>query len=120
MRKIVSLIPALIALLVLFSSPFSSVPAHDPDPHGGLVCYCCLGQGMTCTCTVFSCPRCHSKTESPDYDWSPDLILPSFEMAIHFHSLVSKPEHFYPPRTIYTQVPVKPPNTLSPLPQVDC
>ena len=59
-------------------------------------------------------PPVQQQTESPDYDWSPDLILPSFEMAIHFHPLVSNPERFYPPRTIYTQVPVKPPNTLSP------
>jgi hypothetical protein len=119
MRR-VAIIPAVIALTVLLCTPFSFVSAYGSAQPGGLVCYCCSGQGMACSCTAFSCPRCNSKTESPDTDWSPDLILPSFEMAIHFHQLVSAPVCYYPPRTIYAQVPVKPPNILSPLAQTDC
>jgi hypothetical protein len=118
--KRVALIPVVIALTVILCSPVSFVPVYSSAQHGGLVCYCCSGQGMTCNCKMFSCPKCGTDTGSPDYDWSPELVRPSFEMAIHFQPVFGNTEPFPPPRTIYLKVPVKPPNTLPLLPKIDC
>ncbi|MBI5602118.1 MAG: hypothetical protein HY879_02065 [Deltaproteobacteria bacterium] len=109
--KRVTLIPSIIALAVLLCAPFSLTPVSGSTQHGGLVCYCCTGQGIPCACTLVSCPKCNTPADVQDTDWSPDLIYPSFEMTIHFQPVVSRAERFYSPRQVYPNVPVKPPNT---------
>ncbi len=110
--KRVALFPTVIALTVLLCSPLCLVQAHGSKLQGGLICYCCAEKGTSCTCTKVSCPQCSTHTESLDYDWSPDLILPSVEMTIHFYPAVNDSELFPSLRTGYSQVPEKPPNIL--------
>jgi len=107
-----ALIPTIMALAVLVCSPFSFAPASGSGLHGGLVCYCCLSKGITCTCSLLSCPKCDAGAETQDSDWSPDLINPSFHWNIHFQPVFYKAENDYSPKTVYGNVPVKPPNTL--------
>lgn len=108
--KIVTLTPAIISMAVLLCSPIGLAVAYGTAQQAGLVCYCCSGQ--TCTCTMFSCPKCNTDTGSPEYNWTPDLIRPSFQIIVHFQPVISEPELFYPPETVYQKARVKPPPSL--------
>jgi hypothetical protein len=110
--KTLNLFPAVIALLVLLSSPFHfSLPCDSRQPNGGLICYCCDGPGA-CKCAMISCPKGGIKGEVRDYTWSPDLLLSSFDLLNLFPRDVNGLEPFSSPRTVYLKVPVKPPNSL--------
>ncbi len=107
-----ALIPTILALVIIVCSPFNFAPASDSGLQGGLVCYCCMSKGITCTCSLLSCPKCQAGDEAQDSDRVPDLINHSFQWGIHFQPVFYKAESPYSPKTVYGKVPVKPPNTL--------
>jgi hypothetical protein len=107
-----TLIPTIMALAVLVCSPFNGAPAQSSGLQEGLVCYCCLSKGITCTCSLLSCPKCDTGAEKQDSDRAPDLVNHSFLWAIHLQPVLSQSESQYSPGTWYGKVPVKPPNTF--------
>jgi hypothetical protein len=108
--KIGTLIIAFLALAVLVGSPFSFRMADGSPSQGPLVCYCCLAKGIHCHCCSLACPKTDTAEGIENFDWCPDIILPSFDLSLHFNLSSRTGERTGPPENIYGQVPVKPPN----------
>ncbi len=79
--KIRTLIPAIIALVMLVGGPFGFGTMCDTDPRGGLICYCCSATGKNCT--MISCAGCCGAHAGSVADrWSPEMIPESFPAII--------------------------------------
>jgi hypothetical protein len=107
--KIRTFIPAIIALLVLLSSPFSYMPLCGSKPNGGLACYCCSDTAGK-KCTMISCTGCKAKGDFDESRWTPEMILDSFCPIIQTKPVYTETEIFIMPETVYIEVPVNPPN----------
>jgi hypothetical protein len=106
--KIHTLIPAIIALVILVGSPFGFGSMCNTDPRGGLICYCCSDTGKNCT--MISCSGCcgaHSGT--PADRWSPEMIPESFPGAIPVRIVYGDGEVIRSPEIVFLEVPDKPP-----------
>ncbi len=105
MRKY-AFIAAILSLIVILYAPFSSMPYCGPASHGGLICYCC-GKD----CTMISCPKCGVDTALDDFGSSLEIILESYDQSIFLQPSYTKWDTSHPPRTVYVEVPVRPPET---------
>jgi hypothetical protein len=109
--KIRTLIPAIIALIILVGSPFGFGPMRDSDPRGGLICYCCSAMGENCT--MLSCAGCCGAHAGFNADrWSPEMIPESFPTITPVKVVYGEREATRPPDTVYLEVPVKPPKDI--------
>jgi hypothetical protein len=107
--KVRTLIPAIIALVILVGSPFGFGPLRDTDPRGGLICYC--GCAMGENCTMISCAGCCGAHARATADrWAPEMIPESFPAVIYVKILYGAGEVIRSPETVYLEVPDKPPN----------
>jgi hypothetical protein len=108
--KIRTLIPAIIAIVILVGGPFGFGPLRDTDPRGGLVCYCCSAAGQTCP--MISCSCCCGGQAGLTADrWSPEMILVSFPTITPLQIVYGDIEAVRSPETVYLEVPDKPPKT---------
>ncbi len=106
--KIRTLIPAIMALVILVGAPFGFGTLCDTDPRGGLVCYCGCASGESCT--MISCAGCcGAHAQSAADRWSPEIILESFPAIIIVKIMYDDREASRSPKTIYLEVPDKPP-----------
>jgi hypothetical protein len=109
--KIRTLIPAIIALVILVGGPFGFGTMRDPDPHGGLICYCCTAEGEKCT--MISCSGCCGAHAGAAVDrWSPEMILESFPMITTLKVVYGDQAASRSPETVYLEVPDQPPKSL--------
>ena len=109
--KIHTLIPAIIALVILVGGPFGFGPMCDTDPHGGLICYCCSETGKNCT--MISCSGCCGAHAGFAADrWSPEMIPESFPAIIPMKIVYGDGEAIRSPETVYLEVPDKPPKSI--------
>ena len=109
--KIRTLIPAIIALIILVGSPFGFGPMRDTDPRGGLICYCCSAMGGHCT--MLSCAGCCGTHAGASADrWSPEMIPEPVPTMTPLNVLSSRAEAIGPPETVYLEVPDKPPKKI--------
>jgi hypothetical protein len=108
--KIRTLIPAIMALVMMLGAPFGVGPARDPDPHGGLVCYCCSAMGKHCA--MISCSGCCGSHNAGVIDdrWSPEMTLDAHPLITPLQVVYSETEATQPPPPIYLEVPERPPN----------
>ncbi len=105
--RICTFAPAIVALVVILCAPFSFTPNCGPVPHGGLICYCCAGKN----CIMVSCPKCSVDSALDDFGSSLEIILESSDQSIFLQPSYSESDTFYPPGTVYIEVPVRPPKT---------
>jgi hypothetical protein len=106
--KIRTLIPAILALIILVGSPFGFGTVRDIDPRGGLICYCCSAMGQNCA--MISCSGCcGAHAGDPAERWSPEMILTSFPMITPLKIVYGDPEATRSPENVYLEVPDKPP-----------
>jgi hypothetical protein len=106
--KIHSLIPAILALVMLVAGPFGFGQLCDSDPRAGLLCYCCSNNGEKCT--MISCSGCcGAHVGTPADRWSPELTLDSFPAIISLKIVYDIPEAARTPEAVYLEVPDKPP-----------
>ena len=109
--KIRTLIPAIIALVILVGGPFGFGPMCDTDPRGGLICYCCSAMGENCT--MISCSGCCGAHAGAAADrWSPEMILESFPTIAPVKIVYGDGEAIRSPETVYLEVPDKPPKRV--------
>jgi hypothetical protein len=109
--KIRTLIPAIIALIMLVSGPFGIGPTHDPDPRGGMICYCCSAMGKNCT--MISCSGCcGSHAGFVDERWSPEMILESVPAIAPWQVAYGEGEESRSPQTVYLEVQERPPENV--------
>jgi hypothetical protein len=106
--KVRAFMPALIALIVLLGSPFSSVPLCASKPHGGLVCYCCADMAGK-PCPMISCKGCKGRGALDVPPWTPELIVALVEPILYLTPVFFETASFCPPETVYIEVPIKPP-----------
>lgn len=107
--KIRTLIPAIIALVILVGGPFGFGPLRDTDPRGGLICYCCSATGKNCT--MISCSGCcGAHTGAPADRWSPEMVLESFPAITPLRVVYGDGEAVRSPEIVYLEVPDRPPN----------
>ena len=106
--RICKLIPAIVAVIVILCSPFSSMPLFADPPHSGLICYCCIGKN----CTMLSCSKCKIASFTDSAGSASEIILESFNQLIVLQPACGKRDTFQPPGTVYIEVPVKPPNSV--------
>jgi hypothetical protein len=108
--KIRTLIPAIIALVILVSGPFGFGPLRDSNPRGGLICYCCSAVDQNCP--MISCACCCGGQAGFTADrWSPEMILVSFPATTPLQIAYGDIETVGSPETIYIEVPDRPPKT---------
>lgn len=111
MKKKRTMIPAIIALVILVGGPFGFGPMNDSDPRGGLVCYC--GCAMGENCTMISCSGCCGGHTGVLADrWSPEIILMSPPTITPFKVAYGSREDIRSPETVYLEVPDKPPKKV--------
>jgi len=105
--KLYATVPTIIALLVIFSAPFSYMPLCGKT-QGGLVCYCCAGSPEKCKVTM-ACPGCKAKDGEYKSLFTPEMILPASDPLFHFRSVyfAVMPPHL--PGSVYIEVPGRPP-----------
>jgi len=109
--KIRTLIPAIIALVIVIGGPFGFGVSCDSDPHGGLLCYCCSDRGENCT--MISCSGCCGAHSGVSADrWSPEMILESFPAIVSAKIVYGTWEATRSPETVYLEVPDKPPKNV--------
>ena len=109
--KIRTLIPAIIALVILVGGPFGFGPLCDSDPHGGLLCYCCSDRGENCA--MISCSGCCGAHAGVSADrWSPEMIPESFSNNNPMKVVYGNREAIRSPETVYLEVPDKPPKSI--------
>ncbi|MBE0556553.1 MAG: hypothetical protein IH628_04900 [Proteobacteria bacterium] len=110
--KIRTMIPAIIALVILVGGPFGFGPLHETDPRGGLICYC--GCAMGEHCTMISCAGCCGAHAGASADrWSPDMILlGSLPPRAPFKVAYCGGEAIRSPEAVYLEVPDKPPKRV--------
>lgn len=107
--KIHTLIPAIIALVILVGGPFGFGTSCDTDLRGGLICYCCSDTGKNCT--MISCAGCcGAHTGTPTDRWSPEMILGSLPPIAPLRVVYGGGEAIRSPETVFLEVPDKPPN----------
>lgn len=107
--KIIKAIPAIIALLVLLSAPFSYLSlCSAKNTRGGLVCYCCSFAPEKCS-VMKACPGCKI-SDSVQATWSgPEMLLPSSGLLFYFISISFISESLHLPGTVFIEVPSRPP-----------
>lgn len=107
--KIRTLIPAILALVMLLGGPFGFGRPCDSDPRAGLLCYCCSDTGERCT--MISCSGCCGAHASATADrWSPELTLESVPTITPMKKIVYGPlEALRSPKAVYLEVPDHPP-----------
>lgn len=111
--KIRTLIPAIIALVILVGGPFGFGPMRDADPRGGLICYCCSATGQNCI--MLSCAGCcGAHAGAPADRWSPEMILGPFPTMTPLQIVYGNREAVQSPETVYIEVPDKPPKKSEP------
>jgi len=109
--KIHTLIPAIIALIILVGGPFGFGTMCEDDPRGGLICYCCSDTGKTCT--MISCAGCCGAHVGSVADrWAPEMLPESFPVMISLRILCGDGELIRSPETVYLEVPDKPPKSV--------
>ena len=104
MRKI---IPTIVAILVLLLTPFNYVPLCGSKSPTGLVCYCCINTGKTCT--MISCSGCKAPNGLNDFRLAPEMILQSSGLFVHFIPVYLETESLPRPEIVFIEVPVRPP-----------
>ena len=106
--KIRTMIPAIVALVMLVGGPLGVGPSCESDPRAGLVCYC--GCATEENCTMISCSGCCGAHAGASADrWSPEMILESFPSIIPVKVVYGSGETIRFPETVYLEVPEKPP-----------
>jgi hypothetical protein len=111
MMKIRTMIPAILALVMLVGGPFGFGRLCDSDPRGGLLCYCCSTTGEKCT--MISCSNCcGTHAGAPADRWSPEMTLESFRAIIPVKIVYGDREAVRSPETVYLEVPDKPPQRV--------
>jgi hypothetical protein len=106
--KIRTLIPAIIALVILVGGPFGFGRPCDTDPRAGLLCYCCSAMGENCA--MISCEGCCGAHAGASADrWSPEMVPESFPIQTPFNVVSGDHEAVRSPETVYLEVPDKPP-----------
>ncbi len=106
--KIRTLIPAIIALVMLIGGPLGWGTLCESDPRGGLVCYCGCSTGENCT--MISCAGCCGAHAGTSADrWSPEMILGSLPATTPLKAGYGYREAIRSPETVYLEVPDKPP-----------
>jgi hypothetical protein len=106
--KIRTLIPAIVALIMLLGAPFGVGPMRDSDPRGGLLCYCC--SGMEENCTMLSCAGCCGAHHGVINDrWSPEMTLDALPQITPLRVVYGEKEASQLLPTIYLEVPDMPP-----------
>lgn len=105
--KIRTLIPAMLALVMLVGGPFGLGTPCDTDPHGGFICYCGCSEGENCT--MISCSGCCGAHAGASTDRSPEMILESVPATIRLKVVYGYGETIRSPETVYPEVPDKPP-----------
>ena len=108
--KIRAFLPALIALIILTGSPFSTLLNITAKPHGGLVCYCC--KDASTPCVMISCNCCQDKPGLEIPRWMPEIIFDSHYPGISIKPAYTEIPGCIMPESIYMDVPVKPPNRV--------
>ena len=109
--KIHTLIPAIIALVILVGGPFGFGTMCDTDLRGGLICYCCSDTGKNCT--MISCAGCCGAHAGSAADrWSPEMIPEFFPAKIPMKIVYGNGEVIQLPETVYLEVPDKPPKRI--------
>ena len=109
--KIRTMIPAIIALVILVGGPFGFGPLRQDDPRGGLICYCGCATGQNCT--MISCSGCcGAKAGAPADRWSPEMTLESLPTITSVKVVYGDEEVSRSPETIYLEVPDKPPEKV--------
>ena len=109
--KIRTLIPAIIAVVILAGGPFGFGPMRDTDARGGLICYCCSAMGTNCT--MISCDGCCGAHAGSAADrWSPEMILGSFPIITPVQIVYGDSEVVRSPEIVYLEVPDKPPEKV--------
>jgi hypothetical protein len=109
--KIRTLIPAIVALIILVGGPFGFKPMRDSDPHGGLICYCCSAMGEKCA--MISCSGCcGGHAGFVDERWSPEMIPESFPAITPLKVVSGDQEASRSPESVYLEVPDMPPKSL--------
>jgi hypothetical protein len=108
MMKIRTMIPAILALVMLVGGPFGFGQLYDSDPRGGLLCYCCSTMGERCA--MLSCSGCCGAHGGATADrWSPEMTLESSPAFIPITIVYGDLETAQPPETVYLDVPDQPP-----------
>ena len=109
--KIRTLIPAIIALVILVGGPFDLGRMCDTDPRAGLICYCCSDLGKNCT--MISCAGCCGAHAGASADrWSPEMIPERFQTITPLQVVYGKKEAIRLPETVYLEVPNRPPKSI--------
>lgn len=109
--KIRTMIPAIIALVILVGGAFGFGWLCDTDPRGGLICYCCSDTGKHCT--MISCTGCcGAHTGSVADRWSPEMIPEFFPATIPVTIAHGDGETIRSPEIVYLEVPDKPPEII--------
>lgn len=109
--KIRTMIPAIIALVILVGGPFGFGQRCDTDPRGGLVCYC--GCAVDENCTMISCSGCCAGHAGASADrWSPEMTLESFPAITSLKGGYGDREAIRAPETVVLEVRDKPPNNV--------
>jgi hypothetical protein len=62
---------------------------------------------------MISCPKCHRDAGQGNVAWSPELILSSFDPMVGARLACDRSERFPLPKTVYLEVPVRPPIALN-------
>lgn len=106
--KIRTMIPAIIALVMLVGGPFGFESICDSDPRGGLVCYCCSATENNCT--MISCSGCCGAHAGAVADRASSEMIPeSFLTIIPTKIVYGDREAVRSPETVFLEVPDKPP-----------
>jgi len=109
--KIRTMIPAIIALVMLVGGPFGFGSSCGSDPRGGLVCYCGCARGEDCT--MISCSGCCGAHAAAAAESSSSEMIPEyFPMIIPVKIVYGDLEAIPLPETIYLDVPDKPPKNV--------
>ena len=109
--KIHTLIPAIIALVILVGGPFGFGTKCDTDPRGGLICYCACAMGENCI--MISCAGCCGAHAGSTADrWAPEMLSESFPAIIPVKIVYGDGDALRSPETVYIEVPDKPPKRV--------
>ena len=106
-----TLIPTIIAVVILAGGPFGFGPMRDNHARVGLICYCCSAMGTNCT--MISCEGCCGAHVGSAADrWSPEMILGIFPTITPLKIVYGHREAVRLPEIVYLEVPDKPPEKV--------
>ncbi|MHB8770461.1 MAG: hypothetical protein ACYC7J_05655 [Syntrophales bacterium] len=106
--KIHTLIPAILALVILAGGPFGFGKRCETDPRAELICYCCSDMGKNCT--MISCAGCCGAHAGSAADRQlPEMLPESFPTLAPANIAYGDGESLRLPETVYLEVPDKPP-----------